>query len=111
MRADRRIARWHHITGAYARRVVRWDEWKLAAYAEYSHAVKQLISASTRLREQRTESTVGADFPGMQAAVEVALAAAESERTMKRESVLVLGNSVVIIRVSHIPVTGRRTSV
>ena len=87
-------AKWHR------QQAVRWDEKKLAAYAEYSHAVKQLISTATRLREQRTGSAVGMDSPDAQtatAAAEAALVAAEDERTMKWESVLLLGNSDVII--------------
>jgi hypothetical protein len=78
---------------------VRWDEKKLTAYAEYSHAVKQLISAATRLEDQRRsdgEGVTSADAASTIAAGEAALAAAEDERTMKWESVLLLGSSDVI---------------
>jgi hypothetical protein len=75
---------------------VRWDEKKLAAYAEYSHAVKQLISAATRLQEQRVVMK-SANAKSALATGEAALAAAEDDRTMKWESVLLLGNSDVII--------------
>lgn len=79
---------------------VRWDEKKLTAYAEYSHAVKQLISAATRLREQRKAAGESMESPEKRAALateEAALAAAEDERTVKWESVLLLGNSNVIV--------------
>ena len=79
---------------------VRWDEKKLTAYAEYSHAVKQLISAATRLREQREGDGADArpaDKRAALAAGEAALGAAEDERTMKWESVLLLGSGDVIV--------------
>ena len=75
---------------------VRWDEKKLAAYTEYSYAVKQLISAATRLKDQREDhgdGTVSADVQAVIAAGEAALAAAEDERTMKWESVLLLAKA------------------
>jgi len=78
---------------------VRWDEKRLAAYTEYSHAVKQLISAATRLAEQRRGAGTGAppaDVRAALAAGEAALATAEDERTVKWESVLMLGSSDVI---------------
>jgi hypothetical protein len=79
---------------------VRWDEKKLAAYTEYPHAVKQLISAATRLQEQRASNSPGmepADARAALATAEAAVAAAEDERTMKWESVLLLGSSEVIV--------------
>ena len=78
---------------------VRWDEKRLAVYTEYSHAVKQMISAATRLQDQRNgarSGTVSADAQAALAAGEAALAAAEDERTVKWESVLLLGSSDVI---------------
>ena len=90
-RADR--ARWRRDQS------VRWDEKRLAAYTEYSHAVKQMISAATRLQDQRGVAGSGAPPPDAQAALaagEAALAAAEDERTVKWESVLLLGSSDVI---------------
>jgi hypothetical protein len=77
---------------------VRWDEKRLAAYTEYSHAVKQMISAATRLQEQRSGQAglAPARARAALAAGEAALAAAEDERTVKWESVLMLGSSNVI---------------
>lgn len=78
---------------------VRWDEKRLAAYTEHSHAVKQMISAATRLQDQRSgagSGTVSVDAQAALAAGEAALVAAEDERTVKWESVLMLGSSDVI---------------
>jgi hypothetical protein len=78
---------------------VRWDEKRLTAYTEYSHAVKQMISAATRLQGQRADAEPGTASTGAQAALaagEAALAAAEDERTVKWESVLMLGSGDVI---------------
>jgi hypothetical protein len=66
----------------------------------YPYAVKQLITAATRLKDQRDdpgEATVSADVKAAIASGEAAIAAAEDERTVKWESVLLLGTSEVII--------------
>lgn len=78
---------------------VRWDEKRLIAYTEYSHAVKQMISAATRLQDQRRAAGPGTASSGAQAALaegEAALTAAEDDRTVKWESVLMLGSGEVI---------------
>jgi len=78
---------------------VRWDEKRLTAYTEYSHAVKQMISAATLLQDQRRGAGSGRAPSGLRtalAAAEAALVAAEDERTVKWESVLMLGNGEVI---------------
>jgi hypothetical protein len=83
---------------------VRWDEKRLTAYTEYSHAVKQVISAATRLEEQRRgggAGTTSADVKTALAAGEASLTAAADERTVKWESVLMLGSGDVNSRPAH----------
>src|SRR5271170_3763444 len=48
---------------------VRWDEKRLTVYTEYSHAVKQMISAATRLQDQRSDAEPGTAPPEAQAVV------------------------------------------
>jgi hypothetical protein len=82
-------ARWHRTQS------VRWDDKRLAAYAEYAHAVKEVISISVRLAAHRgVHPDVHTLSPeeGMPA-----LAAAEEERTMKWEGVLLLGTERTVI--------------
>jgi hypothetical protein len=82
-------ARWHRAQS------VRWDDKRLTAYAEYAHAVKEVISISVRLAAHRgVHSDVHSLSPeeGMPA-----LAAAEEKRTMKWEAVLLLGTGRTVI--------------
>ena len=81
-------ARWRRA------QAVRWDEKRLAAYSEYAHAMKKLISIAVQLATTRgvhpDAVTAGPekDVPTM--------AAAEEERTSKWEAVLLLGSGDVI---------------
>lgn len=88
-------ARWRRA------QAVRWDDRRLTAYVEYAHAVKKVISLSMRLAAHRgvhADSDRLAPEEGMPA-----LAAAEEERTMKWEAVLLLGTdrTVVAARAWH----------
>ncbi|WP_218024501.1 hypothetical protein [Nocardia lijiangensis] len=77
-------ARWRRA------QAIRWDEKRLTAYTEYAHAVKKVIGVSVRI----------AAHQGMHPDIDklpldeglIALASAEEERTMKWESVLMLGS-------------------
>ena len=80
-------ARWHRDHS------VRWDEKRLLAYTDYSRAVKQVISMATRLKELREDPEATAAI----VAGEAALAAAEDDRTVTWENVLLLGSSEVIL--------------
>jgi hypothetical protein len=74
---------------------VRWDDKRLTAYAEYAHAVKKVISISVRLAAHRgvhPDSDALSPEEGMPAT-----AAAEEERTMKWEGVLLLGTDQTIV--------------
>ncbi|MGH3864493.1 hypothetical protein [Actinokineospora sp.] len=80
---------------------VRWDDKRLAAYAEYAHAVKKVISISVRLAahqgiHQDLDKLAPEEGLG-------ALALAEEERTMKWETILLLGtdHTVVAARAWH----------
>lgn len=80
---------------------VRWDDKRLTAYAEYAHAVKKVISISVRLAAHRG---IHQDLDVLSPEEGVpALAAAEEERTMKWEAVLLLGadRTVVAARTWH----------
>jgi hypothetical protein len=84
---------------------VRWDSLRLAAYAEYAHAVKKVSSIAVRVAAHRgIHQDIGALSPeeGLPA-----LAGAEEERTIKWESVLLLGTdkTVVAARAWHESVT------
>lgn len=88
-------ARWRRA------QAVRWDDRRLTAYVEYAHAVKKVISLSVRLAAHRgvhPDIDRLAPEEGMPA-----LAAAEEERTMKWEAVLLLGTdrTVVAARAWH----------
>ena len=72
---------------------VRWDEKKVGAYAEYAHAVKAVIAIALRLLARQEP---GPDSGGSTEEELTALDAAEEERTMKWEAVLLLGSSDVV---------------
>lgn len=74
---------------------VRWDDKRLAAYAEYAHAVKKVISIAVRLAAHHgihQDLDVLAPDEGLPA-----LALAEEERTMKWETILLLGTDRTVI--------------
>lgn len=82
-------ARWRRVQS------VRWDEKRVNAYAEYAHALKQVISVSLRLATLRDAHPDDDRFPSDDDIA--ALDAAEEQRTMKWETVLLLGSSEVVI--------------
>jgi hypothetical protein len=73
---------------------VRWDEKRVDAYAAYALALKQVISVTLRLVARR-DSGPGAG--GLPEADVAALDAAEGQRTVKWETVLLLGSSEVVV--------------
>ncbi|HEV2778724.1 MAG TPA: hypothetical protein VGX25_04920 [Actinophytocola sp.] len=88
-------ARWRRA------QAVRWDDRRLSAYAEYAHAVKKVISLCVRIAAHRGVHPYNdrlSPEEGMPA-----LVAAEEERTMKWEAVLLLGTdrTVVAARAWH----------
>lgn len=82
-------ARWRRVQS------VRWDEKRVNAYTEYAHALKQVISLSLRLAALRDAHPDDDRFPPADGIA--ALDAAEEQRTMKWEAVLLLGSSEVVI--------------
>lgn len=74
---------------------VRWDERRIAAYTEYANAVKKVIAIAVRLAAQRgvypDDDVISPEYKI------VDLAAAEDERTIKWEAVLMLGDDSVVI--------------
>lgn len=82
-------ARWRRVQS------VRWDEKRVSAYAEYAHALKQVISVALRLASRRDASTDSQWAPPEDELA--ALNAAEEERTTKWEAVLLLGSNEVVI--------------
>jgi hypothetical protein len=74
---------------------VRWDEKRLDAYAEYAHALKHVISIALRLTsDSHTSSGTQRVSPEDELAI---LDAAEEERTIRWEAVLLLGSNEVVI--------------
>jgi hypothetical protein len=73
---------------------VRWDEKKVNAYAEYAHAVKAVIAMALRILAPHSP---GFDSDGSPEEELAALDAAEEQRTMRWEAVLLLGSSEVVI--------------
>ena len=73
---------------------VRWDGHRLTAYAEYAHAVKKVSSIAVRVAAHRgIHPDIGALPPeeGLPA-----LANAEEERTIRWETVLLLGTDTTV---------------
>jgi hypothetical protein len=73
---------------------VRWDEKRVDAYAEYALALKQVISVTLRLVARRDSGPGAGSLPEAELA---ALDAAEEQRTVKWETVLLLGSSEVVV--------------
>jgi hypothetical protein len=82
-------ARWRRIQS------VRWDEKRANAYEEYAHALKQVISAALPMAAFRDINREGDSLPSEDEST--VLAAAEYQRTMKWEAVLLLGSNEVVI--------------
>jgi hypothetical protein len=74
---------------------VRWDEKRVNAYAEYAHALKQVISVALRLAALRDAHPEGDRVPSEDELA--ALDEAEVQRTIKWEAVLLLGSDDVVI--------------
>ncbi|WP_186404098.1 hypothetical protein [[Actinomadura] parvosata] len=72
----------------------RWDERRVIAYMEYAHAVKKTISICVKLAAQR-DVGVELNFLAPEYA-ESDLAAAEEERTISWEAVLLFGSDEAI---------------
>ncbi|WP_346535582.1 hypothetical protein [Micromonospora sp. DPT] len=73
---------------------IRWDERRLAAYSDYAHAVKKVISIAVRLAA--TRGVYKDDFWFGGETSEAGLIDAEEERTTKWEAVLMLGDEAVV---------------
>jgi hypothetical protein len=74
---------------------VRWDSLRLTAYAEYAHAIKKVSSVAVRLAAHRG---IHPDIDALPPEEGIpALAAAEEERTMKWETVLLLGTDTTVL--------------
>ncbi|MEU4575639.1 hypothetical protein ACBI99_41595 [Nonomuraea sp. ATR24] len=73
----------------------RWDERRVIAYMEYAHAVKKTISICMKLASQRG---VGAELNFLAPEYSKSdLAAAEEERTISWEAVLLFGSDEAIV--------------
>ncbi|MGW2661378.1 hypothetical protein ACWCW7_10480 [Nocardia tengchongensis] len=81
-------ARWRRA------QAIRWDEKRLTAYTEYAYAVKKVIGISVRIAAHQGIHPDSNKLPLDEGVV--ALAAAEHERTMKWESVLMLASEDAI---------------
>ncbi|MEU6074012.1 hypothetical protein [Micromonospora sp. NPDC047074] len=73
---------------------VRWDERRIAAYSDYAHAVKKVISIAVRLAAKR--GVYEDDFWFAGEVGEADLLVAEEERTTRWEAVLMLGDDEVV---------------
>lgn len=72
----------------------RWDERRIAAYTDYAHAVKRVISVAVRLAAKR--GVYEDDFWFGGEITEADLLMAEEERTTRWEAVLMLGDDAVV---------------
>lgn len=71
-------------------RDIRWDDKRLAAYAQYANALKHYMQLSFRLAAARGYPALAAPMD-LDAGVQ-ALAEAEADKTIKWEAVLLLGS-------------------
>ncbi|MDS0132023.1 MULTISPECIES: hypothetical protein [unclassified Amycolatopsis] len=74
---------------------VRWDERRLTAYADYAFALKRVIALSVRIAAHRGIHPDIDSLPPEEGLP--ALAAAEEERTVKWETVLLLGTGSTVL--------------
>jgi hypothetical protein len=81
-------ARWRRAQDA------RWDDKRLIAYTEYANAVKQMVRLCRRIAE--TKSLLPTGQPIDLDAAFTAIAEAETERALKWETVLLLGEPSTI---------------
>jgi hypothetical protein len=73
----------------------RWDDKRLMAYTEYANAVKRSVRLCRRIAETRNLLTTGQPIDVDAAFVE--FAEAETERALKWETVLLLGDPATIV--------------
>lgn len=73
---------------------VRWDERKLEAYTAYAHVLKKAIAAAVQVAGSRGLHNENIGAPSVDPLV--VLAAAEEQRTIAWEAVLLLGSSDVV---------------
>ncbi|WP_433729664.1 hypothetical protein ACQP0C_00995 [Nocardia sp. CA-129566] len=81
-------ARWRRA------QAIRWDEKRLTAYTEYARAVKKVIGIAVRIAAHQGIHPDIDKLPLDEGLL--ALASAEEERTMKWESVLMLGSEEAV---------------
>jgi hypothetical protein len=81
--------RWHRAQSA------RWDDKRLVAYAEYANAVKRAVRLCRRIAE--TKNLLGTGQPIDVDAAFAELAEAETERAVRWETVLLLGEPATIV--------------
>src|SRR5438270_1656456 len=72
----------------------RWDDRRLIAYVEYANAVKHMVRLCRRIAETKNLLTTGQPIDLDSA--DIALAEAETERALKWETVLLLGEPATI---------------
>ncbi len=72
----------------------RWDDSRLIAYGEYANAVKHMVRLCRRIAETKDLLTTGQ--PIDLAAAHTAITEAETERALKWETVLLLGDPATI---------------
>ena len=72
----------------------RWDDKRLAAYADFANAVKRAVRLSRRIAETKNLLTTGRPIELDSAFA--AIAEAETERAIKWETVLLLGEPATI---------------
>jgi hypothetical protein len=75
-------------------RSARWDDRRLIAYVEYANAVKHMVRLCRRIAETKNLLTTGQ--PIDLDAARTALAEGETERALKWETVLLLGEPATI---------------
>ncbi len=73
----------------------RWDDKRLAAYAEYGNAVKRAVRLCRQIAE--TKNLLSTGQPIDVDAAFAAIAEAETERAVKWETVLLLGEPATIV--------------
>ena len=73
----------------------RWDDKRLLAYAEYANAVKRAVRLCRRIAETKNLLSTGRPIEDIEAAL-TELADAETERAVKWETVLLLGEPETI---------------
>ncbi|ONI83016.1 hypothetical protein ALI144C_18405 [Actinosynnema sp. ALI-1.44] len=73
----------------------RWDDKRLQAYTEYANAVKQMVRSCRRIAETKNLLPTGTPID-VDAGFD-AIAEAETERALKWETVLLLGDPATVV--------------